>query len=300
MQAIEEWRRRGRSVDTPDGRVWAVELGQERGGDAPVLVLHGFPTSSWDFAAAIERVARTRRVVAFDFLGYGLSDKPREFAASLFEQADVAQLVARAFGITRAHVWAHDMGTSVATELCARRERGLLPFAMESLVLMNGSVHIELAHLTLGQQVLKSRLGPIFARLNTKLSFKAQMKRVFARPPSETELDAMWALVAREDGTALMPALIRYTEERARFRRRWIGALERLDLPAFVAWGARDPVAVLPIADALAREIPGCERVTWDDLGHYPQVEDPERVASAVTGFWDRLASARGAHAPFA
>ncbi|HEY2515148.1 MAG TPA: alpha/beta hydrolase [Polyangiaceae bacterium] len=300
MQAIEEWRRRGRTVDTPDGRVWAVEVGQEKGGDAPVLVLHGFPTSSWDFGPAIERVSQTRRVVAFDFLGYGLSDKPREFAASLFEQADVAELVARAFGITRAHVWAHDMGTSVATELCARRERGLLSFAMESLVLMNGSVHIELAHLTLGQQVLKSRLGPIFARLNTKLSFKAQMRRVFARPPSEAELDAMWALVAREDGTALMPALIRYTEERARFRRRWIGALERLDLPAFVAWGARDPVAVLPIADALAREIPGCERVTWEDLGHYPQVEDPERVARALIGFWDRLASARGAHAPFA
>jgi pimeloyl-ACP methyl ester carboxylesterase len=277
-------------LDTPDGRVWTADLpASSPTNAAPVLVLHGFPTSSWDFADALEQVTQSRRAIVFDFLGYGLSDKPPEFAASLFEQADVAQLVAREHGVARAHVWAHDMGTSVATELCARRERGLLPFEMQSLALMNGSVHIELAHLTVGQRVLKSPLGPAFAKLNNRLTFKAQMRRVFARPPSEAELESMWALVAREDGLLRMPSLIRYTEERARFRRRWIGALERLDVPAFVAWGARDPVAVMAIADALATEIPGCERVTWDDLGHYPQVEDAARVASALASFWSRV-----------
>ena len=290
MISIESWQALGRAISTPDGQVWAVERGPAKdSGRPPVVILHGFPTSSWDFAAAIERVAESRRVIAFDFLGYGLSDKPRDFGASLFEQADVAQLVARAFGVTRAHVWAHDMGTSVATELCARRERGLLSFGMESLALMNGSVHIELAHLTFGQHLLKSPVGPIFARLSNAATFKVQMRRVFAHPPSEAELDAMWQLVARADGPAVLPALIRYTEERARFRRRWIGALERLDLPALVAWGARDPVAVIAIADALAAEIPGCERVTWDDLGHYPQVEDAERVVGAVSKFWERV-----------
>jgi pimeloyl-ACP methyl ester carboxylesterase len=277
-------------ISTPDGQVWAVERGPVNYPPRPpVLILHGFPTSSWDFAAAVERVAEARRVIAFDFIGYGLSDKPRDFGASLFDQADVAQLVARDFGITRAHVWAHDMGTSVATELCARRERGLLSFAIESLALMNGSVHIELAHLTFGQHILKSPFGPVFARLSTATTFKAQMKRVFAHAPTEAELDAMWQLVARADGHAVLPALIRYTEERSRFRRRWIGALERLDVPALVAWGARDPVAVMAIADALVAEIPGCERVTWDDLGHYPQVEDAERVVGALTRFWGEV-----------
>ena len=294
MIAIDAWRARGRTIETPDGRVWAMEAGTSRSGESPILILHGFPTSSWDFAEAIERIATERRVIAFDFLDYGFSDKPPEFGASLFEQADVAVLVARAFGVTKAHVWAHDMGTSVATELCARRERGLLPFELESLVLMNGSVHIELAHLTVGQHLLKSRLGPVFARLNTSFTFKTQMKRVFARPPRDEELEAMWSLVAREDGVARMPTMIRYTEERARFRRRWIGALERLDSPTLIAWGRQDPVAIMPIADQLAREIPDAQRETWDDLGHYPQVEDPARVVATVTAFWDRCGSAAG------
>jgi pimeloyl-ACP methyl ester carboxylesterase len=287
--AVDAWRARGRQVSLPDARVFALEAGTRRAGEPSVLILHGFPTSSWDFADAIGHIASHRHVVAFDFVGYGLSDKPPEFGASLFEQADVAELVARAFDVKRAHVWAHDMGTSVATELCARRERGLLTFDMASLTLMNGSVHIELAHLTVGQQLLKSPLGPLFARLNSRITFKAQMRRIFGRVPDDAELDAMWDLVAREDGAARMPSLIRYTEERARFRRRWIGALERLDLPALVAWGRLDPVAVMPIADQLAREIPGAERETWDDLGHYPQVEDAARVARTVASFWDRV-----------
>ncbi len=288
MIAVDAWRARGRRVTTPDGQVFAMEAGVRREGEPSVLLLHGFPTSSWDFAEAALLVAERRHVVAFDFIGYGLSDKPVEFGGSLFEQADIAVLVARAFDVRRAHVWAHDMGTSVATELCARRERGLLPFEMVTLTLMNGSVHIELAHLTVGQQLLKSRLGPLFARLNSRLTFRAQMKRIFGRPVGDAEIDAMWDLVAREDGAARMPSLIRYTEERARFARRWIGALERLDLPALVAWGRLDPVAVMAIADQLAREIPGAARETWEDLGHYPQVEDAPRVVRTLASFWDR------------
>lgn len=281
------WRERGRSMTTIDGKVFAIEAGS--GSGAPILVLHGFPTSSWDFADAIDALAAKRRVVAFDFLGFGWSDKPAELGYSLFEQADVAVAVAREMGIERAHLWSHDMGTSVATELLARRERGALPFEVASLVLMNGSVHIEMAHLTLGQKVLKTPLGPFFARLNSARTFKAQLRRVFGRPPSSEELDAMWELAAREDGVLRFPQIIRYTEERARFRRRWIGALERFDRPALIAWGRQDPVAVVAIAQQLAREIPGAELLLWNDLGHYPQVEDPKRVVKDVEAFWDRL-----------
>ena len=111
---------------------------------------------------------------------------------------------------------------------------------------MNGSVHIEIAHLTVGQKLLRTPLGPFFARLNSARTFMAQLRRVFARPPPERgRSTAMWELAAREDGVARFPQIIRYTEERARFRRRWIGALERFDRPALVAWGRQDPVAVL-------------------------------------------------------
>jgi pimeloyl-ACP methyl ester carboxylesterase len=288
--SVETWRGRGGPIATVDGKVFAVDSGP-RGDAAPaVFILHGFPTSSWDFAEVVGALSTTRRVVVFDFLGYGFSDKPREFGYSLFEQADVALLVARELGLSRVHLWAHDMGTSVATELLARRERKMLPLDVVSLVLMNGSVHVELANLTIGQQLLRSPVAPLVARVGTKRFFVSQMRRIFARPPTEGELEAMWDLLSREDGSARLPQLIRYIEERSRFRRRWVGALERFDRPTLVAWGRRDPVAVLAIAEQLAREIPGAEMHLWNDLGHYPQVEDAERVARDVSAFWDRIA----------
>src|SRR6185437_16123315 len=118
---LERWRSRGRALSTPDGEIWMLDEPGSDAAAAPVLLLHGFPSSAHDFAAALEHLGRRRRIVALDFLGFGLSDKPPGHAYSLFEQADLALLVARAAGIQRAHVWAHDMGTSVTTELLARR-----------------------------------------------------------------------------------------------------------------------------------------------------------------------------------
>ena len=295
----DAWKARGRMLEVPEGRIFVVDLAPEReraGKEAsiPLLVLHGFPTSSWDFAEVALAVARDRRVVLFDFLGFGQSDKPSDAGYSLFEQADVALLVARSCGLDRVHLWAHDMGTSVATELLARRERGLCALALESLVLMNGSVHLDMAAPTLGQRILMSPAGGAFARVARRSVFVAQLRRVFAKPPSPETLGQMWDLLAREGGVLRLPAIIRYMEERVRFRRRWIGALERLDLPVLVAWGAKDPVARLAIAERLARDTPGAELVVWDALGHYPQVEDPACVVETVTRFLDRL-EARGA-----
>ncbi len=287
--SIEAWRARGKNLSTHEGEVWWLDTGATEASPAtPICILHGFPTASHDFSRFVE-LASPRRVVTLDFLGFGLSDKPVEFGYSMFEHADSVLAVLKEANIERAHIFAHDMGTSVATELCARRERGLLPFEMASLTLMNGSVHVEMADLTFGQLVLRSPLASLFAKLNNARTFKAQMKRIFARPVSEEDLDAMWSLMARADGPARLPQTIRYIEERSRFRRRWIGALERLDLPTHIAWGRLDPVAVIAIARQLASEIPNADLTIWDDLGHYPQVEAPDVVAKTVIPFWDRI-----------
>ncbi|MCC6217476.1 MAG: alpha/beta hydrolase [Polyangiaceae bacterium] len=265
-----------------------AEPGPDRAREG-VLVLHGFPTSSFDWHRALPilcaRAAAPRRVVLFDFPGYGLSEKPAEYSYSLLEQAETAILVARAAGLDRVHLVAHDMGTSVACELVARRELGLLPFELASLVLSNGSVHLELAHLTPSQRLLRSPLGELFARLARPETFRAQLRRVFASPPPTSELDAMWAQLRHRGGHARLPRVISYLDERVRFARRWIGALERLDVPALVLWGREDPVAVAAIAEALAAEIPGA-RLRWlDGVGHYPMLEAPDRFGVAVAEF---------------
>src|SRR5258706_16438475 len=112
--AAEAWRARGRMVRVRDMNVFTVDEGK---GGTPLLLLHGFPTSSYDWSHVWAPLTARRRVVTLDLPGFGFSDKPASYAYSLLEQAEVVECVLRELGVARAHVVAHDMGTSVATEL---------------------------------------------------------------------------------------------------------------------------------------------------------------------------------------
>jgi pimeloyl-ACP methyl ester carboxylesterase len=283
---VEQWRSQGRFERVSGLEVFVRDAGASAA--EGVLVLHGFPSSSSDWAHVLPTLCAKRRVLLFDFPGFGLSEKPEAYGYSLFEQADVAVQVARAHGLTRVHVVAHDMGTSVATELLARRERGLLPFELRSLSLLNGSVYLELASLTLSQRLLRSPLGPVFARLSSYRTFRAQLRRIVSASLAEAELEAMWVQLQARDGAKRLPQLIQYLDERTRYAERWHSALRRLDVPTLVVWGRRDPVAVMAIGERLAREVPSAQLVTLE-TGHYPMLEDPVAVAAALVSFFERV-----------
>ena len=295
--SLSAWRERGRILDVFGRRVFAVDepaAGEERG--SPLLVLHGFPTSSHDFVHALPVLAEHRRVVLLDFLGFGLSQKHDDDSFSLIEQAEVAIDVWRQLGITSGHLLGHDYGTSVATELLARRERRLLPIEIESVTLCNGSMHIELADISVTQKaLLHPTAGPLVARLSGRRFFGARMRNIFGRPDSVAEetIDAMWEAIRAEDGHLCLPRISQYLQERRKFWHRWIGALKRLDLPVYVVWGEKDPIAVSAIAEQLQREITDV-RLTWlPELGHYPMLEDPVAWGRAVAHSLDDKTPAR-------
>ena len=286
---IATWRDRGRDVRVLGRRIFCIDIGPR---DAePILILHGFPSSSLDFHRVIEQLAESHRVVLHDHLGFGLSDKPEEYSYSLFEQAEYALALWRELGITGGNLVAHDYGTSVATEILARRERGRLDFAPTSVTLSNGSVLIELAGLRLSQRIARSPiLGPAFERLVFAGYFKRVMRRLWGDPSSvfEQDLEAMWQGIVHRNGRLRVHQLSCYIDERYRFRERWVGALRRLDLPALILWARRDPVAVPAIGQGLAERIPSA-RLEWlDQLGHYPMLEDPDAWAGPLLEFLRR------------
>ena len=291
--SVAAWEARGQHLQVAGLGVFVVDYRDASLGPgatpAAAVVLHGFPTSSYDWRQALPHFGRGRRVVLLDFPGYGLSEKPDNYGYSLMEQAEVVELVLGSLGVKRAHLLAHDMGTSVACELLARRERGLLSFEVRSLLLTNGSVYPELARLTPSQKILRSPVGPLFSKLSSERIFRWQMRKILGVPIEERELGEMWAQLVHRQGRRLLPRLIGYIDERYRFWNRWIGALRRLALPAHLLWGPRDPVAVMAIAQRLALEVPGAELETLEGLGHYPMLEDPERFGAAVARFLDRV-----------
>ncbi len=289
-ELVAAWRSRGRELEVDGRGVFVVDCGP-RDAEA-LLILHGFPSSSHDFHRVVDRLARHYRVVLHDHLGFGLSAKPASYSYSLVEQAEVALAVWRQLGVERGHLLGHDYGTSVATELLARRERGLLPLDVDSLTLCNGSVLIELARLRLSQRIARSPLlGPAFGRLIWAGYFKRVMRRLWGDPGRaiEADLDAIWLGMIHAGGRLRMHAISGYIAERYRFRERWVGALRRFDRPALVLWARRDPVAVQAIGRGLAGIIPSA-RLEWlDELGHYPMLEDPDAWTDRLVEFVDSV-----------
>jgi pimeloyl-ACP methyl ester carboxylesterase len=278
---VEAWRDAGRPEEFRGRRIH-VHL---RGGDGtPVVLLHGFPSSSYDWRLILPLLGESP-LLAFDFLGFGLSDKPRDHVYELGWQADLTEeLVRRHLGGGPVFVVAHDMGTSVATELMARELDGDLGIEISGALLFNGSMILELASPTLGQKLLRSRIGPLAARLSSERFFRQQFGSIFSpgHPLSDAEAEDQWCLITEKGGHRIGHLLVHYMDERLRHAERWHGAIRDWPKPLSFAWGMLDPVANPRVLGGLRELRPEAPVTELPDLGHYPQLEDPERLAAAA------------------
>jgi pimeloyl-ACP methyl ester carboxylesterase len=281
---VREWEERGRRLVVDGRSLWVLDVpAADDGGLDPLLVLHGFPSCSFDWRHVLDDLRARRRVVAVDFLGFGLSDKP-DLRYGMRLQADIVEVVARELGLTSVALLTHDMGDTVGGELLARSLEGTLPFSVTRRVLTNGSIYIDMAHLTTGQQLLLSLEDAPTDLVNAD-GFKAGLAGTFS-PDSvvgDDELDAQWLLAERNDGHRLLPRTIRYIEDRRAEERRFTGAIEDHPSPLAVVWGADDPIAVVAMTDTLCRARSDARLTILDGIGHYPMIEAPSTFAAAVT-----------------
>src|SRR4029079_9211316 len=251
----------------------------------PVLVLHGFPTSSYDWQHALDVLRAHRRVVLLDYPGYGLSSKP-DMASSLFMHADVVEACASELGLSDVALVTHDVGDSIGGEILAREIDGSLAFHVTRRVLTNGSIYMDLVQLTDGQKfllALPDEALPEGSGLNVD-GMAAGLQVPFA-PESvvdSSELAAMAELVIRDGGGRILPRIIRYIEERRVHEGRWTGAIESHPAPLNVIWGDLDPVAAWPMAARLGERRSDAVVQRLDGVGHYPMVEAPERFNAAL------------------
>ncbi|HEX4217517.1 MAG TPA: alpha/beta fold hydrolase [Acidimicrobiales bacterium] len=151
MNDWTSWERLGHHRHLAGHDVFTIDMparGQER--REPLLVLHGFPTSSFDFHLVVDSLAENRRVLLMDMVGYGLSSKPDQ-AYSMDFQADVVMAYTSELGIDRLALLTHDMGDTVGGELLARQLEGRWPVQVTGRLVTNGSIYIRMAQLSVGQ-----------------------------------------------------------------------------------------------------------------------------------------------------
>ena len=290
---IAQWRDRGSIYDVQGRSIFVVDSDPDNADKKPALVLlHGYPTSSHDYHMVIESLAQRFRVIIHDHLGFGLSEKPTDYSYAIFEQADIAVSLWHQLRLKSVRVFAHDYGTSIGTELLARSNRGLCPVQLESLVLCNGSVHIELAKLRFIQKLLRNEvIGPLIARLTTQRVFNRNMRNLWYDPTtlSSSDLDRMWELLIRDDGKKVLPRITQYLRDRVTYWNRWVGALQHSSIPLAFLWGASDPIVGADVAKVHHLEAAGSKLSILDHVGHYPMLEAPDRWVNELLKLQDSL-----------
>ncbi len=254
-----------------------------------LLLIHGFPTASFDFHKMWPALSERFRLISLDMLGFGFSDKPDRRRYTLHAQADLFESFLRQAGVQRCHVLAHDYGVSIAQELIARQSDPYPSFEITSCCFLNGGLFPETHRALLTQKLLLSSFGKWITRFySSKDRFAGSFSSVFGADsqPSEQELSEFWELINYREGRHLFHNLITYMEDRIEHRSRWLHALQNASMPLSLINGSVDPVSgahlVARYKELNCRLDHVCELET---IGHYPHTESPQAVTQAYLSF---------------
>lgn len=194
----------------------------EEGEGETLILIHGFPTSSWDFAKVFPELIKNYHCVCSDLIGLGRSSSGNSFI-TISDQAEAIEALLENKGITKAHIFAHDLGDTVALELMCRSKEGVSKIEWSSCVFMNGGIFQETNTPRLIQKLLDSPIGFLIGKLSFKITFIKTMKRIFGKntQPSRVFLDTSWSILIKNNGRKMLPILGRYLTERKVNKKRW-------------------------------------------------------------------------------
>ncbi|MCW2990796.1 MAG: hypothetical protein JWM73_1390 [Solirubrobacterales bacterium] len=245
------------------------------GSGPPVVLIHGMVNSSRHWHAVAERLAERHTVIAPDLVGHGDSATPRG-DYSLGAHATVIRDLLSALGIERATIVGHSLGGGVAMVFFWQ-----FPERVERLALISsGGLGPEVSPLLRSAAIPGFRhvIGMVANRLVIRLlrACGRQTRNVArALRPLDTR-------GARDAFVQTLRAVIDVHGQR-------VSANDRLYLldgmPTLVVWGERDRTIPIEHGIAAHEAVPGSRFVTLPDAAHFPHLEDPEGLSTALAGF---------------
>jgi haloalkane dehalogenase len=255
---------------------------RELGSGPAVLLLHGWPTSSYLWRNVIPRIAERNRVIAPDLPGFGGSSKPPDASYSFPMHGQAIDDLLAALDVQRVSLAVHDLGGPIGVWWAIRnRERVDRLAVLNTLLYVRPSMAVVAfvvgARLPGIRELLTSDRGIDFAlRLGiAKRERLTDEVREAYRAPFQTK-DARRALA--KAGYGLSPKGLREIER----------ALPELKWPVRVVYGERDRILpdVARTMRKVKRDIPHAEVTALPDCGHFLQEDDPERVAALLAEFF--------------
>ena len=252
-----------------------------------LLLLHGFPTCSYDWYKVWPLLEKKFHLICFDFLGFGRSDKPYPHTYSIEEQADITLTFLKYLDIDECYILAHDYAVSVGQEILTRVEEGSTKLSIPKLIFLNGGLFSETHRAIPIQTMLLGRFGWIVNQFLSKKSLTKNFNKIFGpdTPPSEDEMNELWELINYNQGKRVFRLLIRYILDRKRNRDRWVSHMQVTHTQMLLLNGPEDPISGRHLVERYKELMPNANTIMLDGIGHYPSLESPSQVSMETIGF---------------
>ncbi|MFY0642432.1 MAG: alpha/beta hydrolase [Bermanella sp.] len=278
---LKQWKDLGQLTQVTGDNIFYIS----KGSGPALLLIHGFPTSSWDWHTLLTHLSEHFQVIAIDMLGYGFSDKPLQGDYSTKAQANRIKNVLKQLGVNACHIMTYSYGSSVAQEILHQDE--LFEVQVKSLCLMNGGLFPNSNRPKLAQTLLLGRLGFLVNLFFSKRVLDQNLRSIFGPDTQPTPLliTQYWELININDGKRILPTLIQYLKERQVFSQKWQQALIDFKKPIQLIIGDHDSISGIDLAIEFQEKISKNNIHILKNIGHYPQLESPKLVLKLFNEF---------------
>lgn len=294
MGALQRWHERGTYFLWRGHRVFVASDGV----GPPLVLIHGYPTSSYDWHRIWKGLARHNSLIALDLLGLGFSDKPRNWHYDIASHADLLEDLLVHRGCPRVRLLVHDLGVSVAQELLARQLENRHRISIEAVVMLNGGLCPDAYRPRPIQRLLASPLGGWIGPHIPRAAFDRSIQSLFAPgAPAEPQLlDDFWALATHNEGLLVAHAVGRFWQDRLRLKDRLMAPLLHGGVAVRLINGAADPNSGWHMAERYRALVPDADVVRLARVGHWPHIEQPAATTDAILQFLEHPGVAGPCH----
>lgn len=239
-------------------------------GKPPILLIHGFASSTYTFRRIIPLLQEKFSILAIDLPGFGKSEKSTSFVYSFENYAKLMFECIHQFGFADICIAAHSMGGQIALNMAR-----IAPEKIHKLILLSSSGYLKRAkkllicssylpffdkiiHYYIGRKDVKYHLGNVFFDQSL---INDELIREFGRPLAEKGFyKALIRLIRHREGD-LLPQ-----------------QLKDIQVPTLLLWGEEDRVVPVEVGKRLVRDLPDARLITYEETGHLITEERPEFV----------------------
>jgi pimeloyl-ACP methyl ester carboxylesterase len=285
------WKNKGQKIEVNGHQIFCIK----EGSGPNLLVLHGYPFNTFEWKSVWKNLVKEYTVFTFDYLGMGFSDKPKNHNYSFQEHCEIVNSLIEFWDIKQTHILSHDLGVSIVQELLARDLASQNCFKIQSVLFMNGGLFMDSYKPRMIQRLLSQSpkyIGKLLSKLLTKEKLEKSINTLFGpkTQPTEQLINQFWDILNYNDGKSIAYLIGRLVFDKLNHQDKWISAMQNTKVPMCFINGPFDPNSGIHMAERYKELIPNPNvKLLGQNIGHWPQIEDPQGVLSYYKEFRDEI-----------